>query len=79
MNPQLKSILMEVFDLRVNEINIELTMDDVSSWDSLKQMDLVTSLENEFNITLEMLDIVSMKSVKSIIDILKCKGVCLEN
>jgi acyl carrier protein len=78
MNNKLKSVLSEVFDLKISEIDINLTKDDVSSWDSLRQMDLVTSLENEFNITLEMMEIASMDSVKSIVDALKNKGISFE-
>jgi len=51
----------------------------VGSWDSLKQMDLVMSLENEFGIILTIHDIIRMVSIASIIAVLKEKGVDLAN
>ena len=77
MNKRLLAILAEVFGLKEAEIRPSLTRDDVGSWDSLRQMDLVLSLEREFGITLEMADIVRMESVASIEEVLRGKGVDL--
>jgi acyl carrier protein len=78
MNKQLVSVLMDVFNLRAEQIIPELTKDQVGSWDSLKQMDLVMSLEREFNISLEITDIVRLTSVSNIMEILAEKEVNLE-
>lgn len=75
MNNKLKDLLAEVFEMRSSEITIELTKDDIDGWDSLTQMDLVTSIEKEFDVELEMLEIVEMTSIEKIIEILKSKGV----
>jgi acyl carrier protein len=77
MNKRLISVLTEVFGLRADQIVPELTKDDIGSWDSLKQMDLVMSLEREFNITLEIPDIIRLNSVANISDVLTDKGVDL--
>jgi len=42
-------------------------------------MDLVTSLEKEYNVTLGIPDIVKMQSVKAILEVLKEQGVDIEN
>lgn len=63
--------------MRDSEINPGLTKDDVGSWDSLKQMDLVMSLENEYGIMLAIPDIMRMVSVSGIVEVLKEKGVAL--
>jgi acyl carrier protein len=78
MNQRLVKILAEVFRIRETEIQPSLTKDDVESWDSLKQMDLVISLESEYGITLEIPDILQMLSVAAIVDVLIKKGVNLE-
>ena len=78
MNKRLVSVLANVFGLRDDQIVIELTKENLGSWDSLKQMDLVVSLEKEFSIALEIPDIIQMNSVKTIIDVLANKGVNLE-
>jgi len=77
MNKQLTEILADVFGLRANQIVPELTKNAVGSWDSLKQLDLVTTLEKTYTISLEIHDIVSMTSVASIVDVLRSKGVDL--
>lgn len=75
INPRLGSVLAEVFGLRPDQIVLGLTKETVGSWDSLKQMDLVVSIEQEFDITLEIPDIVKMDSIASIISVLTSKGV----
>ena len=77
MNQRLASLLAEVFSLRQDQIIPTLTKDDVAIWDSLKQMDLVVSLELEFGIVLEIADIVRMNSVSSIVETLALIGVDL--
>ena len=77
MNNTLVSVLSDVFGLREDRIVPELSRDEVESWDSLKQMDLVLSLEQEFGVTLEIQDIVKMDSVANIIEVLTSKGVDL--
>ena len=78
MNVTLVSVLSDVFGLPTNQIVPELTKDDVGSWDSLKQMDLVMSIEKKFDITLEVTDIIKMDSVAKIMAVLHNKGVNLE-
>jgi hypothetical protein len=48
MNKKATLILSNVFGIKEADIHPDLTTADVGSWDSLKQMDLVTSLENEY-------------------------------
>lgn len=75
MNNRLAELLAEILGTRVAEIQPELQKCDVGNWDSLKQMDLVTSLEREYDVILNISDIVRMTSVNEIIAVLKDKGV----
>ena len=75
MNDRLAEVLAEVFGLREDKITPELTKDDVASWDSLKQMDLIISVEREYGISLEIPDIIQMHSVANIMAVLQEKGV----
>ena len=74
-NGRLAGVLADVFNLTVDQIVPGLTKADVGSWDSLRQMDLVMSLEKEFGIAMEIEDIVRMDSVENIIAVLESKGV----
>ena len=77
MNERLVAVLSSVFSLRKEQIVPELTKDMVSKWDSLTQMDLVVSIEQEFSITLEITDILKMSSVAGILEVLQGRGVDL--
>ncbi len=77
MNKRLAASLADVFGLRESEIRPDLKKADVGAWDSLKQMDLVVSLEREYDIALEIPDIIRMTSVDGIVEVLKEKGVDL--
>lgn len=77
MNERLVSVLSSVFSLSKEQIVPELTKDMVSKWDSLTQMDLVVSIEQEFSLTLEIADILKMSSVAGILEVLQSKGVDL--
>jgi acyl carrier protein len=79
MDKKLAEALAEVFGLRVAEIQPELQKCDVGTWDSLKQMDLVMSLERNYDIALDIPDIVRMTSVAHIVAVLREKGVNLES
>ena len=79
MNEHFATVLAEVFDLRKSDIHLELKKSDVGTWDSLKQMDLVLTLEKEYNITLNIPDILKMVSVTTIAQVLRDKGVKLED
>lgn len=74
MDEKLTKILSEVFSLPASEINLSMTRDDIDNWDSLKQLDLILSLEKEYNLTLEMADIQKITSFEAIVSILIEKG-----
>jgi acyl carrier protein len=77
MNKRFAAILADVFGLRESEVRPDLKKADVGTWDSLKQMDLVLSLEREYGIALEITDISRMVSVAAIEDVVRSKGVHL--
>lgn len=77
MNKRLAGILAEVFAVKSSEIHPGLGRGDVGNWDSLKQMDLVVSLESAYGISLEIPDIVRMVSVAAIEEVLQAKGIDL--
>jgi len=79
MNQRAAAVLSRVFGLKETEIHPGLTKEDVGSWDSLKQMDLVASLEQEYVITLGIPEIIRMQSVGAILEVLKEQGVDLED
>lgn len=79
MDNKLAALLADIFGMKPAEMRADLKKEDVGSWDSLKQMDLVLTLEREYDIALEIPDIVEMTSVAAIETVLRQKGVVLEH
>lgn len=75
LDDKLKEVLAGVFDLRPTDIHSGLTRDNLASWDSLKQMDLVVSIEQAYDISLSFEEIVGISSVDHIEAILAEKGI----
>jgi acyl carrier protein len=53
---------MELFDLKVDQLNSSLVYQSVDSWDSVGHMELITRLESEFNIMMDMDDVIDFSS-----------------
>ncbi len=50
MKNKVKKIIASVFNLEVDSIKDDASPDNVLNWDSLNHMNLIVSLEEEFNI-----------------------------
>ena len=75
MQKKLIQLLMDLFNINEEEAK-NGSMNSISTWDSLSHIDLMMTIEEEFNIPKITPDeIVSMTSTESIKQILKNKGV----
>jgi len=54
----------------IDEITNDLSMNNMRQWDSLKHVELLTEIEEVFDIDIELEDIVSMTNVTGILQIL---------
>lgn len=70
MHEQLRQLLKNVFTLSDAEFREDLKKEDISNWDSLRHMDLIATIEAEYDITLSMQDILAMNSFPAITEIL---------
>ena len=77
MEDKIKRIMSNIFNIDVESINGDSSPDSIESWDSFNQMNLIVSLEEEFDIELddnEILEMVSYPLLKLIINSkLDCK------
>jgi acyl carrier protein len=74
MEEKLKKIFADLFSVGVSEIEDSMSIETVQSWDSLRQMQIVASLEENFDIAPFTVDeIVSMRSFSKIKEVLKGK------
>ena len=63
---KIEKVLAGVFQMRVENIVDDLSMDIVEKWDSLTHMKLIVALEETYNIELTAEQIMSMTNVKTI-------------
>ena len=65
-----QDIFREVFDNDKLVINDKTNSADIEDWDSLEQIDLVTSIENKFNFEFDMDEVINFKNVGDMIDVI---------
>ncbi len=75
MNEKLNNLMADLLRMDPARVNDDLTMQDTDVWDSLKHMELIVSIEDEFDVELTSDDIIKMLSVKAIREILAQKGI----
>ncbi len=63
---EINKILMDVFKLPLEEIENDLSMNDVDNWDSLSHMNLIVQIEDACSIELSGDDIAEMTSFEAI-------------
>ena len=71
MLEKVKKVMSVVFEIEDDQINELTSPDSVANWDSLRHINLVTSLEEEFDTRFTDEQISEMLNVKLIIQILK--------
>lgn len=69
-----ENLLSNILQIPESQVTETLAMKDVDSWDSLKHMELIASLEESFGIELTFEEIVTMRSVSEIKRVLKARG-----
>ena len=60
MEDRIKNVMAAVFEISVDEITDESSPDNIESWDSLKHMNLIVALEEEFGVQFPDDEIVEM-------------------
>jgi acyl carrier protein len=71
---ELKQIMATMLNVDASTINEDSSMDNVPSWDSLRHMNLVLALEEEFKVTIPDEDagnITSYKLIKLVLNDLR--------
>ena len=66
---RIKQVLASVFNVDVDEITEDTSPDTLDVWDSLKQMDLVVALEDEFKMSFTQEQIIEMMTFSVVLQI----------
>ena len=73
MENRIKEIMSVVFETDLSMIDDSASPETIENWDSLKHMNLVAILEEEFNITFSDDEILEMLNYKLILKIIRKK------
>lgn len=68
---QLKTVLARVFNVDLLDVTEDASPDTIESWDSLRHMNLVLALEEEFGVELtdeQVVEILSYKLIKIVLN-----------
>ncbi len=69
------NVVSHIIGVPVETLSEKSSQETVAYWDSLKHMNLILSLEEEFSVSLSDEEIMKISSIKDIIKLLKEKGV----
>jgi acyl carrier protein len=67
MKNKIINIMASVFEVPVNDINEDSSPDTIENWDSLRHMNLITVLEEEFDIRFNDDQIIEMLNFEQVI------------
>lgn len=73
----LDQLIASVLRIELSFVSSETTMQTTPQWDSLKHMELIMAIEQQYNLVLEPDEIASMTGVSAIRDVLNARGVSL--
>tara|TARA_Y100000031_G_C8064897_1_gene312377 strand:- start:482 stop:733 length:252 start_codon:yes stop_codon:yes gene_type:complete len=71
---RIKNIMMSVFDLSISDLNNNSSPETIENWDSLRHMNLVVALEEEFNIEFEDDEIGVLLDFSTIVSVVQNKA-----
>lgn len=73
---KLNKVLRDVFDIKkIEDINDDMGPDEIEDWDSIGHVELITNLEEVFDIALNVVDISRMYTIGDIKKIVGKYGV----
>lgn len=71
MEEQIKTVLASVLGIDASDINSDSSSESIEVWDSLKHMNLIVAIEDEFDVEIDDDDVPKMLSVKGIIEVVE--------
>ena len=73
MRDRVLKIVSQVLNVPVEQLDDESSPDTVEDWDSLKHMNLVLALEEEFGVTFSDGEVVELLRIRRIVEIVEKK------
>jgi acyl carrier protein len=77
MSRSLEQVFAEVLEAPVSAMSVDASPDTLRSWNSLKHIELITALEEEFQVQFTTADGIAMQSLGAARTILQRKGIVI--
>ncbi len=74
-NRRFHETVAAILKLQVDDVTDEISPDNTNTWDSMNQINLISALEQEFDVTLPIDSLESVDSVAALKDLLAQHGV----
>jgi len=71
VQPKIYQLMSNVFEIPVEEISEDSSLDSIESWDSIRHLNLILAIEEEFGITIpdeEVGNLINYKLIELIIN-----------
>lgn len=75
MSDRLIEVFAQGLSLPASELNDQTSPSNTEQWDSLAAMEMVTLIEDEFDVRLKVGEIMRMRSISLAREVLRSKGV----
>ena len=66
IDERIKDVMSGVFGIDADALNEESSQDNVEGWDSIKHLDLIVSLEEEFGVSIPIEEVGNLTNFKYI-------------
>ncbi len=63
---RIKEVMSAVFEVDTDAINEDSSQDSIENWESIKTLDLIVALEEEFEVTIPLEEVGNMTNFKYI-------------
>ena len=63
---RIKEVMSAVFEMDTDSINEDSSQDSIENWESIKTLDLIVALEEEFGVTIPLEEVGNMTNFKYI-------------
>ena len=66
IDERIKEVMSAVFEMDADSINEDSSQDNIENWESIKTLDLIVALEEEFGVTIPLEEVGNMTNFKYI-------------
>ena len=71
MKDKVISIIAKVLEVPENEIELDMGIGDIPSWDSFHHLTIISEIQDEFDITFNVKDLMKIENVADLISLIE--------